>query len=66
MSLTQREIDDMTMIVNDANLNMREQQATIESQQQIIKLQEEMIALLKDELQAKSKFITILEKQLGV
>lgn len=66
MSLIQREIDDMIMVINNANSKLREQQAINESHEQVITLQQEMITLLKEQLEAKTKYIEILERQLVV
>lgn len=56
----------MIMVINNANSKLREQQAINESHEQVITLQQEMITLLKEQLEAKTKYIEILERQLVV
>ena len=64
--MTQQEIDQMTSVINDANLQLRIAKDKLDTQERIIKAQEEMIEILKATIINRDKFIAILEGQLGV
>ena len=64
--MTQQEIDQMTSVINDANLQLRIAKDKLDTQERIIKTQEEMIEILKATIANRDKFIAILEGQLGV
>ena len=64
--MTQQEIDQMSSVINEANLQLRIAKDKLDTQERIIKTQEEMIEILKATIINRDKFIAILEGQLGV
>ena len=64
--MTQQEIDQMTSVISEANLQLRIAKDKLDTQERIIKTQEEMIEILKATIINRDKFIAILEGQLGV
>lgn len=64
--MTQQEIDHMTSVISEANLQLRIAKDKLDTQERIIKTQEEMIEILKATIINRDKFIAILEGQLGV
>lgn len=64
--MTQQEIDQMTSVINEANLQLRIAKDKLDTQERLIKTQEEMIEILKATIINRDKFIAILEGQLGV
>ena len=64
--MTQLEIDQMTSVVIEANLQLQVAKDKLDTQERIIKAQEEMIEILKATILGRDKIIAILEGQLGV
>jgi hypothetical protein len=61
--MTQKDLDRVTSVMNDATLLLIAKDK-LDTQERIIKAQDEMIELLKSNLQDRDKMIAILESQL--
>lgn len=66
MNLTQKEIDNITEVMNEANVELRRAKDKIDTLERIVKTQEELIELLKTTIHNREKFITVLESQLKI
>ena len=64
--MTQQEIDQMTSVITDANLQLRVAKDKLDGQERLLKTQEEMIEILKATIANRDKFIAILEGQLVI
>lgn len=64
--MTQRKLDNMASVMNEANTQLRIAKDILDTQERIIKAQDEMIELLKATIANRDKFIAVLEGQLGV
>jgi hypothetical protein len=64
--MTQKEIDQITAVMNEATTQLVQAIDKLDTQERIIKMQDEMIELLKSNLQDRDKLITILESQLRI
>ena len=64
--MTQKEIDQITAVMNEATTQLVQAIDKLDTQERIIEMQNEMIELLKSNLQARDKLITILESQLRI
>jgi hypothetical protein len=62
--MTQKEIDQITAVMNEATTQLLIAKDKLDTQERIIKKQDEMIELLKSNLQDRDKMIAILESQL--
>jgi hypothetical protein len=64
--MTQKEIDQITAVMNEATTQLVQAIDKLDTQERIIEMQDEMIELLKSNLQDRDKLITILESQLRI
>ena len=64
--MTQKEIDQITAVMNEATTQLVQAIDKLDTQERIIEMQNEMIELLKSNLQDRDKLITILESQLRI
>ena len=64
--MTQKELDNITEVMNEANTQLRVAMDKLDMQERIIAMQEEMIQLLQHSLEGRNKFITVLENQLSI
>ncbi len=64
--MTQKDLDRVASVMNEATAQLIQAKDKIDTQDRIIEMQNEMIELLKSNLQARDKMITILESQLRI
>lgn len=64
--MTQKELDNITEVMNEANTQLRVAMDKLDTQERIIAMQEEMIQLLQHSLEGRNKFIAVLEGQLSI
>lgn len=64
--MTQREIDNMASVMNEASAQLQIAKGKIDMQERLLKTQDELIEVLKATIANRDKFIAILEGQLGV
>ena len=64
--MTQKEIDQITAVMNEATTQLVQAIDKLDTQERIIKKQDEMIELLKSNLQDRNKMIATLESQLRI
>ena len=64
--MTQKELDNITEVMNEANTQLRVAMDKLDMQERIIATQEELIQLLQHSLEGRNKFITVLENQLSI
>lgn len=64
--MTQKELDNITEVMNEANIQLRVAMDKLDMQERIIATQEELIQLLQHSLEGRNKFIAVLESQLSI
>jgi hypothetical protein len=64
--MTQRDIDQLTALLNEVNTKLILSKDKIDTQERIIKAQEEMIEILKSNVQNRDKIIDALETQVAL
>lgn len=64
--MTQKELDNLTEVMNEANIQLRIAKDKLDMQERIIATQEELIQLLQHSLEGRNKFIAVLESQLSI
>ena len=64
--MTQKNIDQLTDLLNEVNTKLILAKDKIDAQEHIIKVQEEMIEILKSTVQNRDKLIDVLETQVAL
>jgi hypothetical protein len=64
--MTQRDIDELTNLLNEVNTKLILSKDKIDTQERIIKSQEEMIEILKGSVENQDKLINVLKMQIAL
>ena len=64
--MTQRDIDELTALLNEVNTKLILSKDKIDTQERIIKSQEEMIEILKGSVENQDKLINVLKMQIAL
>ena len=64
--MTQRDIDQLTALLNEVNTKLILSKDKIDMQERIIKSQEEMIEILKGSVENQDKLINVLKMQIAL
>ena len=64
--MTQRDIDQLTDLLNEVNTKLILAKDKIDTQERVIKAQEEMIEILKSTVQNRDKLIDALETRIAL